>query len=155
MKTIRRLLEWFGLLRRAAVPVRPVRRKTRARRRAKPAAVAPVAELKPPRAKPKPAVNHAAVVKIDLLNAVADALGRAPVELDPLQPKATIAINGSLFIIPNTVAALSEFQSRLEGLKTTVKAPLVPRNAVASSHNVMAKQRSYEESEIERLKQRS
>ena len=125
---IRRILEWLGLIHPVAVPTRPVRRKA-TRRKARPV-VAPVAEVKPSKAKRKPVVSHAAVVKTDLLNAVADALGRAPVELDPLQPKATIAVNGSCYVIRNTVDALSKFQSRLEGLKTTVKAPLVPKECL-------------------------
>lgn len=78
----------------------------------------------------KPAVNHAAEsIKAELLNRVADALGHAPSEYDPNVAKVTIAVNGSLFTIRNTVEALSEFQSRLEKLQTKIKVPGVPRAA--------------------------
>ena len=93
----------------------------------KPRVVVPAAKPRKARAKRKSAeVNHAAAVKVELLNAVAEALGRAPKEFDLAAPKATIAVNGSLYTIRNTVEALSEFQSRLEKLQTTTKAPGVP-----------------------------
>jgi hypothetical protein len=88
---------------------------------------------KPSRAKGKrkaAPLSHAAALKIELLNATADALSRAPKEYDPKRPKATIAVNGSLYTIRNTVEALSEFQSRLEKLQTTSKPPGVPRAAL-------------------------
>lgn len=142
---IRRFLEWLGLIQPVAVPTRPVRRKRKP-------AVAPLPVVEPKTAskatvkrKAKPAPSHAAVVKAELLNAVADALGRAPAELDPLQPKATIAVNGSLYVIHNTVAALSEFQSRLERLDTKTKAPPVPRWAVKNSSRAIAKTASRED----------
>lgn len=73
-------------------------------------------------------VSHAESVKAELLDAVTYALSRAPGELDPATPKATIAVNGSLYTVVNTVDALSEFQSRLMKLKTTPgKAPGVPK----------------------------
>lgn len=72
------------------------------------------------------AVSHAEAVKIDLLNAVADAIGRAPEEIDESEPTARIAVNGSLFTIPNTVGHLTAFQTRLEKLKTTTRTPGVP-----------------------------
>lgn len=136
---IRALLERWGLVHPRAV-AKPARAKRKAAVRRKP--VMPAAPVVP-KAR-KPAMNHAAAVKVDLLNAVADALGRAPAELDPMSPKATIAVNGSLYIIQNTVAALSEFQTRLEKLSTTVRSPGVSRNALASGASVMAKQRSHE-----------
>lgn len=96
----------------------------------KPRVVVPPAKAPKARAKRKPAaISHAAAVKVELLNAVADALGRAPVKYDPKSPKTTIAVNGSLYTIRNTVEALNEFQSRLEKLKTKVRVPGVPLSA--------------------------
>lgn len=108
---IRAFLEWLGLINpRVAEPVtKPA--KAKAKRKAAP-------------------LSHAAALKIELLNATADALSRAPSEYDPKRPKAKIAVNGSLYTIRNTVEALSEFQSRLEKLQTTSKPPGVPRAAI-------------------------
>ena len=94
----------------------------------------------PKRARKPAAVNHAAAVKVELLNAVAEALGRAPTEFNPELPTARIAVNGSLYTIRNTVEALSEFQSRLEKLQTTVKpigvgGRLLPARPMRFAHN--------------------
>jgi hypothetical protein len=138
MKTwIVQLLVRWGLVK---PRVTPKARKPRAKR--KPAAAplprAPKPASKAPKSKPAP--SHAATIKAELLNAVADALGRAPAELDPASPKATIAVNGSLYTVINTVDALSEFQSRLEKLETKVK-PIgiggrpLPTRQIRFAHN--------------------
>ncbi len=106
----------------APVIVAPTRQpKPRAPR--KPAAPK-VPKVKAP--KPAPVISHAQAVKVELLNLVADALGNAPVEPDASKPKVTIAANGSLYTVRNTVGALTEFQTRLEKLQTAVKVPGVP-----------------------------
>ena len=46
-----------------------------------------MAEVKAPKAKRKPVVSHAAVVKADLLNAVADALGGRLLSLIRCNPR--------------------------------------------------------------------
>lgn len=99
------LLRSWGLV--SAKPARKAAAKRKAKRKASP-------------------VSHAEAVKRELMNAVADALGRAPTEINESAPKARIAVNGSVFILPNTVGHLTEFQTRLEKLQTTTKAPGVP-----------------------------
>lgn len=106
-----------------AMPERATPRPAKPKTPRKPAAPK-VPKVRAP--KPAPAVDHALAVKRELLNLVADALGNAPVEPDAEKPKVTIAANGSTYVIRNTVFALTEFQTRLEKLQTSVRVPGVP-----------------------------
>lgn len=90
--------------------------------------------------KPRKPPTNAELTKQALLDAVAEALAKAPAELDSNNPKATIAVNGSTYIVHNTVDDLSELQARLLKLKTKVKAPGVSKLAIQSSAAVLHKQ---------------
>lgn len=94
--------------------------------------------------KPK-ILSHAEQVKRDLLNEVEVAMGNAPAEWDPTNPKVTIAVNGSEYRVFNSVQAIGELQSRLLKLKTTVTAPGVPRAAITGTIRMFAHMREVEE----------
>lgn len=94
--------------------------------------------------KPK-TLSHAEQVKRDLLNEVEMALGNAPSEYDPKNPKVTIAVNGSEYRVFNTVQAIGELQARLLKLKTTVTAAGVPKEAIRNNDRMMQLMRNDQE----------